>query len=83
MPGAGPVTQIHNNNHINGPKVLIIKDSFSVVVVPFLSLTCQDITWWDMRDNENSLYEYIQNNDFDIVLLAYTDFWRDDMYDFN
>lgn len=83
MPGAGLVTKIHNNNNLDGPRVLIIKDSFSVVVVPFLSLACKEIAWWDMRGNENSLYEYIQNNNFDIVLLAYTDFWRSDMYNFN
>lgn len=82
MNGAGNIAEIRNLNNTDGPKILLIKDSFSVVVMPFLSLTCQDIVWWDMRENDNSLYDYIQENDFDIVLLAYTDFWRSDLYYF-
>ena len=53
-----------------------------MVVVPFLSLGCGEVNMWDMRDNEASLYEYIKNNDFDMVLVAYTDFFRNDMYAF-
>lgn len=81
MPGSGLVTIVHNNN-LKGLKVLLIRDSFSIVVVPFLSLVCQDIVMWDMRGNENSVYDYIRENEFDIVLVAYTDFWRSDMYNF-
>ena len=74
----------HNNlADENGKKILLIKDSFSVVVIPFLILETSDITVWDMRSNKDGLYQYIRDNDFDVVLLAYTDFWRDDMWNFN
>ena len=82
MPEAGGNTIIRNNNFEDGAKILIIQDSFSVVVVPFLTLGCGEVNMWDMRKNDASLYEYIQNNDFDIVAVAYTDFFRDDMYAF-
>ena len=82
MPGLGLNTIVRNNNIEDGAKVLIVRDSFSIVVVPFLSLTCSEVDMWDMRANPESLYEYIENNDFDIVILAYTDYWSDEMYNF-
>lgn len=82
MPGAEANTIVKNHDLQDGAKILIIKDSFSMVVVPFLSLGCGEVNMWDMRDNEASLYEYIKNNDFDMVLVAYTDFFRNDMYAF-
>lgn len=82
--GMGSSMTYHNNlADENGKKILIIKDSFSVVVIPFLILETSDITVWDMRSNKDGLYQYIRDNDFDVVLLAYTDFWRDDMWNFN
>lgn len=80
--GSGSLTEIHNNN-VDGKKILIIKDSFSVVVIPFLSLATSDVVVWDMRTTSEGLYDFIEQNDFDVVLLAYTDFWRADMYKFN
>ena len=77
----GNMQSIHNNR-VEGKKLLIIKDSFSVVVIPFLALTMSEVVSWDMRGNNQSLYEFIRENDFDIVLLAYTDFWRYDMWGF-
>lgn len=80
--GANSLTHTHNCKNVNGEKILIIKDSFSIVVIPFLALPITDIVAWDMRDNPDGLYDFIRQNDFDAVLLAYTDFWRADMYDF-
>ena len=53
------------------------------MVFPFLALTCASVTYWDMRGNDYSLYDEIQKNEYDVVLVAYTDFWNSDMYDFN
>ena len=82
LPKAGVNTIIKNNNIKDGAKVLIVKDSFSMTVVPFLALTCSEVNMWDMRDNEESLYNYIANYDFDMVIVEYTDYWSDDMYNF-
>ncbi len=79
-------TTYHNNFATkDGEKILIIKDSFSIVVIPFLILETVDVTVWDMREEntKKGLYEYINNNDFDVVLLAYTDYWSDFMWNFN
>jgi len=84
--GMSSPTTYHNNlMNENGKKILIIKDSFSVVVVPFLTLETKEVTVWDMRKDatKNGLYQYIADNDFDVVLLAYTDFWRLEMWTFN
>lgn len=79
--GDESLTTIHNE-YAPQKKILIIKDSFSAVVIPFLSLTASDLIVWDMRD-QSDVYTFIQDNDFDLVMLAYTDFWRQDMYDFS
>ena len=84
--GMGSPMTYHNNlDDGNGKNILLIKDSFSVVVIPFLILETSDITVWDMRLNhtKNGLYKYIKDNNFDLVLVAYTDFWRDDVWNFN
>lgn len=80
-----PMTYHNNLDDGNGKKILLIQDSYSVVVIPFLILETSDVTIWDMRNDQtkNGLYQYIKDNDFDVVLLAYTDFWRDGMWDFN
>ncbi|MDD6170410.1 MAG: hypothetical protein PUB46_10120 [Lachnospiraceae bacterium] len=80
--GSGSMTAIHNNNVDKG-KVLIIKDSFSVVVIPFLSLAVQDVVVWDMRATKDGLYDFIEQNDFDAVILAYSGVWNFEMFQFN
>lgn len=85
--GMAPNPVIYHNNYIdeNGKKILIIKDSFSIVVIPFLTLAVEDIAIWDMREvsDSDSLYEYIKDNNFDAVLLAYNDFWAEHMWNFS
>lgn len=80
--GAESLTHIHNNN-VEGKKILIIKDSFSVVVIPFLSLMTSDMIVWDMRSTPEGLYTFIEENNFDAVILAYTDYWDPKIYAFN
>ena len=42
--------RVTHNNNVGNKKNLIIKDSFLVVVIPFLSLVVSDVsaveTWW-------------------------------------
>lgn len=82
MSFAGQVNLIRNNNLPEGVKVLIVNDSFSMVNAPFLALGCGEVDLWDVRSNPESLYEHIKNSDYDIVMVAYTDFFMDEMYDF-
>lgn len=39
----------------------------------FYADASKKIVMWDMRFNDNSIEEYINNNDIDIVIVAYTE----------
>lgn len=52
------------------PKLLLIKDSFANSVIPFLALH-YDIDVIDLRYYKKSLKEYINENNFDSILLLY------------
>lgn len=75
--------RVIHNNYVDGPNILIIRDSFSTVVVPFLSLSTSDVTVWNPRSNPDGLLDYIRENDFDVVLLALTDYWSEEIWNFN
>ena len=67
-------------NHLAGeeaPKVVIIRDSYACVVTPFLSLMTGslhilDTRHWRGTDTANTIYEYIQQEQPDYVLVLYT-----------
>ena len=66
------VTKIVNNNCKNDLKVLILKDSYSNAMLPYLSMTVKDITALDLRHYEDmSAFENISANDYDLVVVAY------------
>ena len=75
------ITHFRNRN-LSGANILLIKDSFSVSMAPFLAAATGDLTWWDMRKNQYDVFPYIERHRFDAVVIAYTDFWRDEMYAF-
>ena len=81
MKDAKPVTQIRNKAG-SGASILMIRDSYAVPVAPFLSLATGELTCWDVRRNKGRILDYIGENRFDAVIIAYTDVWRDEMYVF-
>lgn len=83
MPDIQKYAKIINNNNKDKAKILMVVDSFSHPVAPFISLTCGEVVWWDVRENPESLFEYIRNNDFDLVITAYTDYWLNMVYDYH
>lgn len=64
---------IHNNNAAQG-KVLVLGDSYSQVVVPFLSLGIADVNALVLRNYNGSVRQYIEANDFDTVVILYAQF---------
>ena len=63
---------IVNENAQNDYKILIIKDSYALPVAAFLSLSCKEVTMVDFRlSKEQSVKEFIHNNDYDLVLMLY------------
>lgn len=81
MKDAKAVTTIRNKAG-SGARILMIKDSYAVPVAPFLALATGELTCWDMRRNREQVLGYIGENRFDAVIIAYTDVWRDEMYNF-
>lgn len=66
------LSDITNNMAENNKKILIIRDSFSCTLLPYLSLSAGEITAIDMRyHSELKIKEYIKDNDFDAVVIAY------------
>jgi len=47
--GNPPYVKITNLNNPNGPKILMIRDSFSSVVAPYLAASCSELVMLDTR----------------------------------
>ena len=69
--GNNPLTSIENMNSRNGKRIVILKDSFSLCVIPFLSLQVQHIDAVDMRYFTGSLRKFIETVKPDAVLVMY------------
>ena len=54
-----------------GKKILLVKDSFSSVVIPFLSLAYEDVHVVDLRILKEDLMEHIRSYQPDLVLVLY------------
>ena len=63
---------ITNNMAPNDKRILLIRDSFSCTLAPFLALDAKEITTIDLRHfTECSIEDYIKNGNFDLVIVAY------------
>lgn len=63
---------ITNTLNSDGKKVLFVKDSFARVLSPFFVLGCSQVDLIDIRYyNEKSLMDYIEDNDYDMVIFLY------------
>ena len=54
-----------------GPKILLIRDSYSDCLAPFLTERFSEIHLFDLRYNRLSPSDYIRENDIDMVLVLY------------
>ena len=55
-----------------GPKVLLIRDSYSDCLAPFLTERFNEVHLFDLRYNRLSASEYIRENEIDMVLVLYS-----------
>ncbi|MBQ9987526.1 MAG: hypothetical protein IJP28_04020 [Erysipelotrichales bacterium] len=69
--GDRPVIEIENQLVTNNKKILILRDSFSVPLVPFLSLSTQSIHSLDLRYFTGSVETYIEQYQPYLVIVAY------------
>lgn len=60
------------NPAISGPKIMVIRDSYSDSLAPFLSETFSQVHLFDPRYNLQSPSDYAENNDIDMILVLYS-----------
>ena len=64
------ISFIKNYNSNNNKKILVIGDSFSDVVVPYISLAVERCDYLDPRDFDGSFESYLEKNNFyDAVII--------------
>lgn len=56
----------------DGPKLLLIRDSYSDCLAPFLTERFREVHLFDLRYNRLSPSAYIWDNDIDVVLVLYS-----------
>ena len=56
----------------DGPKVLVIRDSYSDSLAPFLTERCSEVHLFDLRYNLSSIQQYVEENDIDHVVVLYS-----------
>lgn len=83
MGGNDTLVKIDNRNLETG-NLLIVKDSFSNVVVPYLSLSCAHVTIWDMREDQEILPYLQEHPEIETVIVMYNTSFsvKSDMNDF-
>lgn len=66
------MTTMSNHKNANGPKVVLIRESFACALAPFLSLSCSELTTIDLRHFSGDLMETIRELEPDLVLTLYS-----------
>ena len=61
-----------NHNNPKGPKVVLLRASFSCALAPFLALSCSELTTIDLRYFSGDLMDTIRELEPDLVLTLYT-----------
>ena len=54
------------------PKLLVIRDSYSDSLAPFLTAHYSEIYMWDFRYNKDSVSDFIEANDIEDVFICYS-----------
>ena len=72
MGGDYPISIIKNNSLDKGKRILILKDSYANAALPFLAMVFKEITVIDPRYFQDSVKEYIQESNPDMVLMLYS-----------
>ena len=66
------VVHIDNKNIDNGPKILMIRESFTCALLPFISVNADEVLTVDLRRfNEKSVPELCEEFEPDVVIMDY------------
>jgi hypothetical protein len=55
-----------------GPKILVIRDSYSDCLAPFLTERFGEVHLFDLRYNRLSVLDYVREQGIDTVLVLYS-----------
>ena len=61
-----------NHSNPKGPKVVLLRESFSCALAPFLALSCSELTTIDLRHFSGDLMDTVRELEPDLVLTLYT-----------
>jgi len=56
----------------NGPRLLLVRDSYSDSMAPFLIANCSEIHLFDLRYNRTPLSSYLRDNGIDAAVVLYS-----------
>ena len=70
--GDYPLARIVNHKNPEGPRVVLLRESFACALTPFLSLSCSELATIDLRHFQGNLMETIRTLEPDLVLTLYT-----------
>ena len=70
--GDYPLCIQKNPDASNKKKILVLKDSFTIAMQPYLSFMFNEVDVIDLRHYHKSLKKYIDKTDPDIVMVLYT-----------
>nr|WP_317325205.1 DHHW family protein [uncultured Flavonifractor sp.] len=65
------IATMTNHKNPNGPKLVLLRESFSCALAPFLAMSCSELTTIDLRHFSGDLLETIEGLDPDLVLTMY------------
>lgn len=70
--GGNQALCVIETEHTDAPKVLVIRDSYSDSLAPFLTQNFSEIHLFDPRMNLNSVKDYVETNEIDQVVVLYS-----------
>lgn len=74
MTGGLEQAAVINQKAVSNKKMLLLCDSYSYVLTPFLALGISEIDTLILREKDVDLQSYIENGEYDIVVVAYAEF---------
>ncbi len=69
--GNQPLCVIKSQN-TDAPKLLVIRDSYTDSLAPFLTENFSEVHLYDLRYNRNSVKQYVEDNGIDSVVVMYS-----------
>ena len=70
--GDYPLARIYNHTDEDGPRILLLRDSYACAMTPFLALGCSELITVDLRYFHENLLAYVDWLKPDLVLVLYT-----------